>query len=150
MSTGYDTKYAKSFRHFTREALPRLDNYRNIMSIQAAYRPTLDELHNATVHGGKVGAKSIHAFLSRIQNPILALCGGCIIFSHSSLDWLVDCFCGVSARIWPGVLRGFLTRPRGSACVPIYSVCDQRQGRPGEAAAEKTNENNTKKVNLIW
>ncbi|KAF4531606.1 hypothetical protein B566_EDAN010072, partial [Ephemera danica] len=51
MSTGYDTKYAKSFRHFTREALPRLDNYRNIMSIQAAYRPTLDELHNATLQG---------------------------------------------------------------------------------------------------
>lgn len=38
-------------RHFTREALPRLDNYRNIMSIQAAYRPTLDELHNATLTG---------------------------------------------------------------------------------------------------
>ncbi|KAL1459489.1 hypothetical protein WDU94_011466 [Cyamophila willieti] len=37
--------YAKSFRHFTREALPRLDNYRNIMSIQAVYRPTLDDLH---------------------------------------------------------------------------------------------------------
>lgn len=36
-------------RHFTREALPRLDNYRNILSIQAAYRPTLDELHNATL-----------------------------------------------------------------------------------------------------
>lgn len=48
---GYDTRYAKSFRHFTREALPRLDNYRNIMSIQAAYRPTLDELHNETLHG---------------------------------------------------------------------------------------------------
>lgn len=52
---GYDTRYAKSFIHFTREALPRLDNYRNIMSIQAAYRPTLEELHNATLHG-KVGA----------------------------------------------------------------------------------------------
>jgi solute carrier family 12 sodium/potassium/chloride transporter 2 len=51
---GYDTRYAKSFRHFTREALPRVDNYRNIMSIQAAYRPTLDELHNATLQG-KVG-----------------------------------------------------------------------------------------------
>lgn len=50
-TSGYDTRYAKSFRHFTREALPRLDNYRNIMSIQAAYRPTLDELHNATLHG---------------------------------------------------------------------------------------------------
>ncbi|KAH8307194.1 hypothetical protein KR044_007266 [Drosophila immigrans] len=47
----YDTKYGKSFRHFTREALPRLDNYRNMMSIQAAYRPTLDELHNATLVG---------------------------------------------------------------------------------------------------
>lgn len=43
--------YVKSFRHFTREALPRMDNYRNIMSIQAAYRPTLDELHQATLHG---------------------------------------------------------------------------------------------------
>ena len=52
---GYDTRYAKSFIHFTREALPRLDNYRNIMSIQAAYRPTLEELHNATLHG-MVGA----------------------------------------------------------------------------------------------
>jgi hypothetical protein len=52
---GYDTRYAKSFIHFTREALPRLDNYRNILSIQAAYRPTLEELHNATLHG-KVGA----------------------------------------------------------------------------------------------
>lgn len=39
------TNYAKSFRHFTREALPRVDNYRNIMSIQAVYRPTLDDLH---------------------------------------------------------------------------------------------------------
>lgn len=46
-----DHGYVKSFRHMTREALPRLDNYRNIMSIQAAYRPTLDELHNATIPG---------------------------------------------------------------------------------------------------
>lgn len=50
----YDTRYAKSFRHLTREALPRLDNYRNILSIQAAYRPTLDELHNATLTVNKV------------------------------------------------------------------------------------------------
>jgi len=39
----------KSLRHMTREALPRLDNYRNIMSIQAAHRPSLDELHNSTL-----------------------------------------------------------------------------------------------------
>lgn len=49
MDSNQDTKIYKSFRHFTREALPRLDNYRNILSIQAQNRPTLDELHNATL-----------------------------------------------------------------------------------------------------
>ncbi|GBP30319.1 hypothetical protein EVAR_27933_1 [Eumeta japonica] len=44
-----DTKYGKSFRHFTREVLPRLDNYRNVLSLHAAPRPTLDELHNASL-----------------------------------------------------------------------------------------------------
>lgn len=39
----------KSLRHLTREALPRLDNYRNILSIQAAHRPTLDELHDPSL-----------------------------------------------------------------------------------------------------
>ncbi|XP_049871575.1 bumetanide-sensitive sodium-(potassium)-chloride cotransporter isoform X2 [Pectinophora gossypiella] len=47
--TASDTKYGKSFRHFTREALPRLDNYRNVLSLHAAPRPTLDELHNASL-----------------------------------------------------------------------------------------------------
>ncbi|XP_032514498.1 bumetanide-sensitive sodium-(potassium)-chloride cotransporter [Danaus plexippus] len=47
--TTSDTKYGKSFRHFTREALPRLDNYRNVLSLHAAPRPTLDELHNASL-----------------------------------------------------------------------------------------------------
>lgn len=51
----YLASYAKmSFRHFTREALPRMDNYRNIMSIQAAARPTLEELHDETLQT-KVG-----------------------------------------------------------------------------------------------
>ncbi|XP_037292359.1 bumetanide-sensitive sodium-(potassium)-chloride cotransporter isoform X2 [Manduca sexta] len=49
LTTTYDTKYGKSFRHFTREALPRLDNYRNVLSLHAAPRPTLDELHNASL-----------------------------------------------------------------------------------------------------
>lgn len=57
--------YVKSFRHFTREALPRMDNYRNIMSIQAAYRPTLDELHQATLHG-KVSPAPYNLTVSRI------------------------------------------------------------------------------------
>ncbi|XP_046634321.1 bumetanide-sensitive sodium-(potassium)-chloride cotransporter-like [Daphnia pulicaria] len=49
----------KSLRHqLTREALPRLDNYRNILSIQAGHRPTLDELHNATIHEKPQGEKT--------------------------------------------------------------------------------------------
>ncbi|XP_066244709.1 bumetanide-sensitive sodium-(potassium)-chloride cotransporter [Euwallacea similis] len=48
--TKLNTDYAhKSLRHLTREVLPRVENYRDIMSIQAANRPTLEELHNATL-----------------------------------------------------------------------------------------------------
>lgn len=46
----YDTHNIQSLRHYTREALPRLDHYRNIMSVHGHLnRPTLDELHNATL-----------------------------------------------------------------------------------------------------
>lgn len=51
-----------SHRHFTREALPRLDNYRNIMSIQAGTRPTLEELHNASITN-KVSTCNIFFFV---------------------------------------------------------------------------------------
>lgn len=44
----YDTRYAKSIGQLTREALPKLDNYRDLMSVHVQQRPTLDELHNAT------------------------------------------------------------------------------------------------------
>ncbi|XP_067144438.1 solute carrier family 12 member 2-like isoform X2 [Centruroides vittatus] len=45
-SNSYDTHNLKSLRQYTREALPRLDHYRNILSIHAHIsRPTLDELH---------------------------------------------------------------------------------------------------------
>ncbi|KAL1420936.1 hypothetical protein MTO96_004304 [Rhipicephalus appendiculatus] len=46
----YDTHNVRSLRHYTREALPRLDHYRNIMSVHGHMeRPTLDELHDATL-----------------------------------------------------------------------------------------------------
>lgn len=46
-STSYDTKNTmKSLRHYTRDALPRADHYRNIMSVHGHMsRPTMDELH---------------------------------------------------------------------------------------------------------
>lgn len=64
------TKYNvhKSLRHqITREALPRLDNYRNILSIQAGHRPTLDELHNNTVQDDRVKTRVFFPFLPRIE-----------------------------------------------------------------------------------
>lgn len=47
-------KYAKTFGQLTREALPKLDNYKDLMSIHNPYRPTLDELHDASTIYEKV------------------------------------------------------------------------------------------------
>ncbi|CAG0881632.1 unnamed protein product [Darwinula stevensoni] len=50
LTSTYDTRYLKSLRHLTREVFPREYHYRNMQSIEAEYqRPTLDELHAATV-----------------------------------------------------------------------------------------------------
>lgn len=58
-TAGYDTRNLKSFKHYTREALPRVDNYRNMTSIHGyAERPTLDELHGVQTtiqHDSKKG-----------------------------------------------------------------------------------------------
>ncbi|KFM67561.1 hypothetical protein X975_18511, partial [Stegodyphus mimosarum] len=46
----YDTHNVRSLRHYTREALPRVDHYRNVMSIHGQLnRPTLDELHDPSL-----------------------------------------------------------------------------------------------------
>lgn len=67
-TAGYDTRNLKSFKHYTREALPRVDNYRNMASIHGhSERPTLDELHGVqtTVQfDNKVGADFIVRLLS--------------------------------------------------------------------------------------
>lgn len=48
--TVYDTKNLKSFRHYTREALPRVDHYRDMNSVHGHMtRPTLDELHGCEI-----------------------------------------------------------------------------------------------------
>ncbi|XP_024941406.1 bumetanide-sensitive sodium-(potassium)-chloride cotransporter isoform X2 [Cephus cinctus] len=55
----------KSLRNMTREALPRLDNYRNVLSIQAAHRPTLDELHESTLLNKGSGSHSLPQSISK-------------------------------------------------------------------------------------
>lgn len=42
--------YDKTLGQLTREALPKLDNYRDLASIHVGYRPNIDELHNATYY----------------------------------------------------------------------------------------------------
>ncbi len=37
--------YGKSLNKYTQDALPKMDNYRDILDFNAAQRPTIDELH---------------------------------------------------------------------------------------------------------
>ncbi|GFS78210.1 solute carrier family 12 member 2 [Nephila pilipes] len=49
-SSVYDSHNIRSLLHYTQEALPRMDHYRNIHSLHAHFpRPTLDELHNGNI-----------------------------------------------------------------------------------------------------
>ncbi|EDX10224.1 GD12726 [Drosophila simulans] len=84
-----DNEYDTKIWHFTREALPRLDNYRNMMSIQAAYRPTLDELHNATLVG-----KNTHS-LTRNQDPESGILNGVLKFG-----WIKGVLVRCLLNIW--------------------------------------------------
>jgi len=46
--------YGKSLYRYTQDALPKLENYRNLMSLQAAQRPTMDELMDEDGGGYRV------------------------------------------------------------------------------------------------
>ncbi|XP_048523921.1 uncharacterized protein LOC125505030 [Dendroctonus ponderosae] len=63
LSLSYTQKHS---RPLTREALPRLDNYRNIMSLQAANRPTLDELHTCNLPSVSEITKNILLFIRNL------------------------------------------------------------------------------------
>ncbi|VVC98790.1 unnamed protein product [Leptidea sinapis] len=98
--TAADTKYGKSFRHFTREALPRLDNYRNVLSLHAAPRPTLDELHNASL-SRKVRACSVHFF---------TIYGSTIHSQSQTLEKDMDSTAMASTNVKFGWIKGVLMR----------------------------------------
>lgn len=44
-SNGTVGVYGKSLHQYTHDALPKMENYRNLMSFHAGQRPTIDELH---------------------------------------------------------------------------------------------------------
>lgn len=67
----YDTKNLKSLRYYTREALPRADHYRNILSVHGHLsRPTLDELHGG---GGTIPADSNKVSALRSRKELMRI-----------------------------------------------------------------------------
>ena len=50
------TVYGKNFNYYTREALPVMDNYKNLSSVTGGTRPTLDELRSEAMYA-KVSEK---------------------------------------------------------------------------------------------
>uniref|UniRef100_A0A224YZN8 Solute carrier family 12 (Sodium/potassium/chloride transporter) member 2 n=1 Tax=Rhipicephalus zambeziensis TaxID=60191 RepID=A0A224YZN8_9ACAR len=68
--TVYDTVNVKSLLHYTHEALPRVDHYRNIMSVHGHIsRPTLDELHYSG-RGSIAGLTQSKSFSEKIQGEV--------------------------------------------------------------------------------
>jgi hypothetical protein len=47
---GSPTVYDKSLAYYTREALPKMDNYKNLQSMELSARPTLDELRSEAMY----------------------------------------------------------------------------------------------------
>ncbi|RWS15025.1 solute carrier family 12 member 3-like protein [Dinothrombium tinctorium] len=72
----YDTKNLRSFRYYTREALPLADHYRNILSVHGhMQRPTLEELHGtlATVNSPDLNKNIEHKKAEPISSKSGAL-----------------------------------------------------------------------------
>ncbi|CAB3385412.1 Hypothetical predicted protein [Cloeon dipterum] len=86
----------RSLVHMTREALPRMANYRNLRSFRAAQRPTLGELHEGVKEAkeedtGEIQGGGGHHFkLGWIQGvliPVLLNIWGVMLFLR--LSWVV-------------------------------------------------------------
>lgn len=53
------TVYGKNFAYYTREALPRMDNYKNLTSADQVIRPSLDELRSEAMYNKVSGSVEI-------------------------------------------------------------------------------------------
>ena len=72
-SNSYDTRNVKSLRHYTRDALPRADHYRNVLSLHGQLcRPTLDELHGGQGTLAHEAAVSAVIAVPRLLTPAAA------------------------------------------------------------------------------
>uniref|UniRef100_A0A646QDL3 Solute carrier family 12 member 3 n=1 Tax=Hemiscolopendra marginata TaxID=943146 RepID=A0A646QDL3_9MYRI len=114
-STNYDTHYLKSLRHMTREALPRIDHYRNVLSVHAANRPTLEELHSDSVIENKGQDEKVQTTEDSIQGVV-------------KFGWIRGVFIRCLLNIWGVMLFLRLSWVVGQAgilegCIIILLAC---------------------------
>ncbi|XP_077555493.1 sodium chloride cotransporter 69 [Haemaphysalis longicornis] len=96
----YDTHNVRSLRHYTREALPRLDHYRNVMSVHGHMeRPTLDELHNATLSLLPDQKQSLEKSVRNVADEATIKGKGAI-----KLGWIQGVFVRCLLNIWGVIL----------------------------------------------
>lgn len=82
-TTMYDTRNLKSLRHYTRDALPRIDNYRNLLSVHGHLaRPTMDELHGVQTTQMLESVSKLR--LSLLYCVMCSQCGECSVNRHTS------------------------------------------------------------------
>lgn len=96
----YDTHNVRSLRHYTREALPRLDHYRNVMSVHGHMeRPTLDELHNATLSLLPDQKQSLEKSVRNAADEVAIKGKGAV-----KLGWIQGVFVRCLLNIWGVIL----------------------------------------------
>lgn len=113
----YDTHNVRSLRHYTREALPRLDHYRNIMSVHGHMeRPTLDELHNATLSLLPDQKQSLEKSARNAADEVVIKGKGAV-----KLGWIQGVFVRCLLNIWGVILFLRLSWVVGQAGIGLGS-----------------------------
>lgn len=120
--TVYDTMNVKSLVHYTHEALPRVDHYRNVMSVHGHIsRPTLDELHysgRGSIAGLTSQSPSARKFRARSARRML-----------SNLAGYRECWCDAFSTF--GVSCSFFGCPgswdKPESVLPLPSSCSLLQ-----------------------
>ncbi|KAG8198108.1 hypothetical protein JTE90_020931 [Oedothorax gibbosus] len=114
-SAAYDTHNVRSLRHYTREALPRADHYRNVMSVHGQMnRPTLEELH----HPGL--SVSPHTYSKRLKQEEFRL--GLPKNTAVKLGWIQGVMVRCLLNIWGVMLFLRLSWVVGQAGIGLGSM----------------------------
>lgn len=109
----YDTHNVRSLRHYTREALPRADHYRNVMSVHGQLnRPTLDELHDPSM-----SMSPDHKFSKRLRHEDSRIGRGSV-----KLGWIQGVFVRCLLNIWGVMLFLRLSWVVGQAGIGFGSL----------------------------